>query len=69
MKTDIMKTKENTTYYSSEFEEYLRVVKRMRKTADVEVWGGTQKYLRFHRMKRHDLAAYLRALGFKRNEV
>lgn len=53
------------SYYSLEFDEYLVIEKRMKKTCSVVIMpknGG----IRFRRMKRNVLAAYLMACKFKR---
>jgi hypothetical protein len=57
-----------TTYYSSEFNECLTVLKRMKETVDVAI-QPVDGNVRFHRMKRYNLAAYLKACGFKRTQL
>lgn len=53
-------------YVSPEFGEQLTVERRMPKTVDVKLWSKREG-VRWHRWRRADLAAYLKALGFHRH--
>lgn len=56
MKTDL--------YYSIEFDEYVKIQKRMPKTCQVVIYGGGRELIE-RRLTKPQLAAYLRACKFK----